>query len=27
VSAEGARMLDTMHKGTSYDIRFGTVGT
>ncbi|MET7483869.1 winged helix DNA-binding domain-containing protein [Streptomyces sp. NPDC005538] len=25
VSAEGARMLDTMHKGTSYDIRFGTV--
>jgi hypothetical protein len=25
VVAEGARMLDTMHKGTSYDIRFGTV--
>ncbi|MBK3571849.1 DNA glycosylase AlkZ-like family protein, partial [Streptomyces sp. MBT62] len=25
VTAEGARMLDTMHKGTSYDIRFGTV--
>ncbi|MER6419444.1 winged helix DNA-binding domain-containing protein [Streptomyces sp. NPDC001137] len=22
---EGARMLDTMHPGTSYDIRFGTV--
>ncbi|MDV9174248.1 winged helix DNA-binding domain-containing protein [Streptomyces sp. W16] len=25
VTAEGARMLDTMHPGTSYDIRFGTV--
>ena len=25
VVAEGARMLDTMHTGTSYDIRFGTV--
>lgn len=25
VTAEGARMLDAMHKGTSYDIRFGTV--
>ncbi|MBK3577624.1 winged helix DNA-binding domain-containing protein, partial [Streptomyces sp. MBT65] len=25
VSAEGARMLDTLHTGTSYDIRFGTV--
>lgn len=25
VLAEGALMLDTMHKGTSYDIRFGTV--
>jgi hypothetical protein len=25
VVAEGARMLDTLHKGTSYDIRFGTV--
>ncbi|WP_329265743.1 winged helix DNA-binding domain-containing protein [Streptomyces sp. NBC_01478] len=25
VSAEGARMLDTLHQGTSYDIRFGTV--
>ncbi|WP_406452669.1 winged helix DNA-binding domain-containing protein [Streptomyces sp. NBC_01622] len=25
VTAEGARMLDAMHPGTSYDIRFGTV--
>jgi len=25
VTAEGARMLDIMHPGTSYDIRFGTV--
>ncbi|MCZ0986118.1 winged helix DNA-binding domain-containing protein [Streptomyces diastatochromogenes] len=25
VTAEGARMLATMHPGTSYDIRFGTV--
>jgi hypothetical protein len=25
VEAEGELMLDTMHKGTSYDIRFGTV--
>ncbi len=25
VTAEGARMLDTLHPGTSYDIRFGTV--
>ncbi|MEU5537990.1 winged helix DNA-binding domain-containing protein [Streptomyces sp. NPDC020362] len=25
VLAEGARMLETMHPGTSYDIRFGTV--
>ncbi|MFF7970879.1 DNA glycosylase AlkZ-like family protein [Streptomyces sp. NPDC007905] len=25
VTAEGARMLETMHPGTSYDIRFGTV--
>ncbi|SEE71143.1 Winged helix DNA-binding domain-containing protein [Streptomyces sp. 3213] len=25
VTAEGARMLDTMHPGSSYDIRFGTV--
>ncbi|MFE2881631.1 winged helix DNA-binding domain-containing protein [Streptomyces sp. NPDC059272] len=25
IVAEGALMLDTLHKGTSYDIRFGTV--